>query len=53
MGPSRILAVVILTGLPRYNDLEFRLFLRSYQHACLRLGKRVATAKITAERARL
>jgi len=42
-----------LKGLPRYNDLEFRRFLRSYQHACLRMGKRATTAKVTAERARL
>jgi len=28
-----------LKGLPRYNDLEFRRFLRSYQHACLRMRK--------------
>jgi hypothetical protein len=42
-----------LKALLRYNDLEFRRFLRSYQHACLRLGKRAATAKNTAERARL
>lgn len=40
-------------GLPRYNDLEFRRFLRSYQLACLRLGKRSATARFEAERARL
>jgi len=39
-----------IRGLPRYNDLEFRRFLRSYQHACLRLGKRTATAKVDAER---
>ena len=26
-------------GLPRYDDPEFRRFLRSYQHACLRDGK--------------
>ena len=32
-----------LKGLPRYDDLEFRRFLRSYQHACLRMGKRAAT----------
>ena len=38
-------------GLPRYEDLEFRRFLRSYQHACLRMGKRAATARIDAERA--
>ena len=40
-----------LIGLPRYDDLEFRRFLRSYQHACLRLGKRAATARVNAERA--
>jgi poly-beta-1,6-N-acetyl-D-glucosamine synthase len=42
-----------LRGLPRYDDLEFRQFLRSYQHACLRVGKRAATARINAERAGL
>src|SRR3954471_3996269 len=42
-----------LKGLPRYDDLEFRRFLRSYQHACLRLGKRAATARIDNERAQL
>src|SRR5271165_1481643 len=42
-----------LKGLPRYDDLEFRRFLRSYQHACLRMGKRAATARVEAERARL
>lgn len=40
-------------GLPRYDDPEFRRFLRAYQHACLRLGKRVATARVNAERAHL
>ena len=40
-----------LKGLPRYDDLEFRRFLRSYQHACLRMGKRAATTRINAERA--
>ena len=40
-------------GLPRYDDLEFRRFLRAYQHACLRLGKRAATARVNAERAGL
>ena len=40
-------------GLPRYDDLEFRRFLRSYQHACLRMGKRAATARVNAERAHL
>jgi glycosyltransferase involved in cell wall biosynthesis len=42
-----------LNGLPRYDDLEFRRFLRSYQHACLRMGKQAATARINAERALL
>ena len=42
-----------LKGLPRYDDLEFRRFLRSYQHACLRIGKRAATARVDAERAHL
>jgi poly-beta-1,6-N-acetyl-D-glucosamine synthase len=42
-----------LKGLPRYDDPEFRRFLRSYQHACLRLGKRAATAQVDAERAHL
>jgi glycosyltransferase involved in cell wall biosynthesis len=40
-----------LKGLPRYDDIEFRRFLRSYQHACLRLGKRAATARVSDERA--
>jgi poly-beta-1,6-N-acetyl-D-glucosamine synthase len=42
-----------LKGLPRYDDLEFRRFLRAYQHACLRIGKQAATAQINAERAQL
>jgi glycosyltransferase involved in cell wall biosynthesis len=42
-----------LKGVPRYDDLEFRRFLRSYQHTCLRRGKRAATAKVNAERAHL
>jgi poly-beta-1,6-N-acetyl-D-glucosamine synthase len=42
-----------LKGAPRYDDLEFRRFLRSYQHACLRLGKRAATNRVNAERAGL
>jgi poly-beta-1,6-N-acetyl-D-glucosamine synthase len=42
-----------LKGLPRYDDLEFRRFLRSYQHACLRMGKRAVTARVNAERAHL
>ena len=40
-----------LKGLPRSDHLEFRRFLRSYQHACLRMGKRAATARINAEQA--
>jgi len=42
-----------LKGLPRYNDPDFRRFLRSYQHACLRIGKQAATVRVDAERARL
>lgn len=42
-----------LRDLPRYDDLEFRRFLRSYQHACLLIGKRAATAQVEAERAHL
>ena len=42
-----------LKGLPRYDDLEFRRFLRSYQHACLRFGKRAATTQVDAERGHL
>ncbi|CAA2141795.1 glycosyltransferase family A protein [Hyphomicrobium sp. ghe19] len=39
-----------LRRLPRYDDHEFRNFLRSYQHSCLRLGKANATARVNAER---
>ena len=42
-----------LKGLPRYDDLEFRRFLRSYQHTCLRMGKRAATARVDGEQAHL
>jgi poly-beta-1,6-N-acetyl-D-glucosamine synthase len=42
-----------LKGLPRYDDPEFRRFLRSYQAACLRVGKQAATLRTEAERARL
>ena len=42
-----------LSGAPRYQDVEFRSFLRSYQHACLRKGKQAATAAVNAERAPL
>jgi poly-beta-1,6-N-acetyl-D-glucosamine synthase len=33
----------LLDRKPRYNDLEFRAFLRRYQWACLVLGKERAT----------
>jgi glycosyltransferase involved in cell wall biosynthesis len=42
-----------LKGLPRYDDLEFRRFLRSYQHTCLLVGKRAATAWVDAKQASL
>ncbi len=42
-----------LKGMPRYEDREFRQFLQRYQHACLRMGKRAATARVNAERAGL
>jgi len=42
-----------LKGLPRYDDPEFRRFLRSYQYACLRAGKRAATVRTEAGRAGL
>jgi hypothetical protein len=32
-------------ALRRYDDPEFRRFLRSYQHACLRMGTRAAKAE--------
>ncbi len=38
---------------PRYGEPEFRRFLRSYQHQCLRYGKKAATARIDEERAAL
>jgi glycosyltransferase involved in cell wall biosynthesis len=34
-----------LRGVPRYEDPEFRRFLRKYQMACLRYGKREATRR--------
>jgi biofilm PGA synthesis N-glycosyltransferase PgaC len=40
-----------LKNAPRYDDPEFRKFLRRYQHACLRMGKAAATRKFTQERA--
>ncbi|MBA7483658.1 N-acetylglucosaminyldiphosphoundecaprenol N-acetyl-beta-D-mannosaminyltransferase [subsurface metagenome] len=42
-----------LLGLPRYDDPEFRRFLRSYQRACLWSGKRAATVRFEDERAHL
>jgi glycosyltransferase involved in cell wall biosynthesis len=42
-----------LKGLPRYDDVEFRRFLRSYQHTCLLMGKRAATTRINVERAHI
>ncbi len=36
----------VLTGRPRYKDGEFRRFLRRYQWACLRHGKRKATRRL-------
>ena len=38
----------MLTGQPRYDDLEFRRFLRKYQWAALKRGKAAATAAIDA-----
>jgi hypothetical protein len=40
-----------LTGAPRYDDPEFRRFLRRYQWRSLRRGKAVATAETDAEMA--
>lgn len=37
-----------LKRLPRYEDREFRRFLRSYQYACLWRGKAAATARLNA-----
>lgn len=42
-----------LRGLPRYDDPEFRRFLRTYQHACLRQGKQAATARFEDQQAHL
>jgi hypothetical protein len=38
-------------GAPRYDDPEFRRFVRRYQHLALLVGKRAATRKVVAERA--
>lgn len=35
-------------GLPRYDDPDFRRFLRRYQYACLWRGKKAATAELNA-----
>ncbi len=40
-----------LKGAPRYEDPEFRKFLRAYQHACLRMGKTAATRWINEKQA--
>ncbi len=40
-------------GAPRYDDPEFRRFLRRYQRACMRMGKKAATARVNAEQARV
>lgn len=40
-----------LRGEPRYDDLEFRRFLRRYQHASLIMGKAAATRRVNRERA--
>jgi glycosyltransferase involved in cell wall biosynthesis len=42
-----------LKGAPRYEDPEFRRFLRSYQTACLLMGKRAATRRLTRRQARV
>jgi len=42
-----------LKALPRYDEPEFRSYLRSYQHACLRSGKQAATLRAESERAHL
>jgi len=38
-------------GAPRYDDPEFRRFVRRYQHLALLVGKRTATRRVVAERA--
>ena len=40
-----------LRRVPRYGDTEFRRFLRKYQLLCLLMGKRAATARVTAQQA--
>lgn len=41
----------LMRGRPRYDDGEFRRFLRGYQRACLRHGKREATRRVDARTA--
>ena len=63
---SRVLQHPVMTGsaamlwgyfssavrrVPRYDDPEFRRFVRRYQHLALLVGKRAATRKVVAERA--
>ena len=36
---------------PRYDDLEFRRFLRRYQHASMVMGKAAATRRVNRARA--
>ena len=38
-------------GAPRYDDPNFRRFVRRYQHLALLMGKRAATARVDAEQA--
>ena len=40
-------------GAPRYEHPDFRSFVRRYQHACLWMGKRAATARLNSEQADL
>ena len=42
----------VLNGQPRYEDLEFRRFMRAYQRACLLQGKRRATEALNTKQAR-
>jgi hypothetical protein len=42
----------MLQRVPRYEDLEFRRFLRRYQWACLLRGKSRATAALNARQSR-
>jgi glycosyltransferase involved in cell wall biosynthesis len=42
-----------LRGTPRYDDPQFRRFLRRYQHMSMVLGKTAATRRLNGERAQL